>query len=223
MTQAHHVKRVALALGALALGALEDRDAPEEIEPPLVSERRPVTAQQQARAAQLKTSADIDRLSPLVHSALKRLLPRSDPDYEDIAQRAMEAVLTALEVQGSEAAKRTQWVTAVARNNAIDRLRARSRERRHFLSAGDKTVAVAPFAASDPEHLTQVKRALERLRRSLQKLSPERAIAIYLHDFLGYDFGEIANATGATVAAVRSRLTRGRRELLRGTPSERED
>jgi DNA-directed RNA polymerase specialized sigma24 family protein len=55
---------------------------------------------------------------------------------------------------------------------------------------------------------------LRRLREALATLSSGRAEAVLLHDALGYGIAEVAALTASTEAAVLSRLTRGRRDLL---------
>lgn len=45
-------------------------------------------------------------------------------------------------------------------------------------------------------------------------MNPARAEILFLHDVAGQDLAEIAGMTGASTAAVQSRLVRGRRELF---------
>jgi DNA-directed RNA polymerase specialized sigma24 family protein len=47
----------------------------------------------------------------------------------------------------------------------------------------------------------------------LDRMNAARAWAFVMHDVLGYDLREMAQMTGATVAATQSRLVRGRRDL----------
>ena len=54
---------------------------------------------------------------------------------------------------------------------------------------------------------------VERVMQHLGQMVYERAWTFLLHDVHGYSLDEVANITGATVAAAQSRLVRGRREL----------
>jgi DNA-directed RNA polymerase specialized sigma24 family protein len=65
------------------------------------------------------------------------------------------------------------------------------------------------------EHLIEVRRRAEWLRRALAELPTSHAETIILHDVLGHSLPEVARLTGVTVAAAQSRLCRGRRRLLR--------
>jgi RNA polymerase sigma-70 factor (ECF subfamily) len=141
---------------------------------------------------------------------------RRDPEYEDLVQSALEGVLHALEADGLDLERPAQWVAAVARNVAIDQLRARSRERRVFsLEETEGSADASTALAAEPEHLTHVRQQIRRLDAALCALGPRRAIVVYLHDVLGYQLSEVADAVGTTVAAAQSRLVRGRRALIR--------
>jgi RNA polymerase sigma-70 factor (ECF subfamily) len=131
-------------------------------------------------------------------------------------QSALEGVLHALESDGVDMERPAQWVAAVARNVAIDQLRARTRERRVFsLEEADGSSDASSPAASAPDHLTDVRQQIRRLDAALCALGPRRAIVVYLHDVLGYQLSEVAEAVGTSVAAAQSRLVRGRRALIR--------
>lgn len=150
-----------------------------------------------------------------MESALRRVTNRSDPEYEDLVQSAMEGVLHALEAD-LDLERPAQWIAAVARNVAIDQLRARTRERRLFTVEDLEGSSDASSShVSEPEHLTHVRQQLRRLDAALCALGPRRAIVVYLHDVLGYQLSEVAEAVGTTVAAAQSRLVRGRRALIR--------
>lgn len=160
--------------------------------------------------------AELDRLRDVVESALRRVASRRDPEYEDLVQSALEGVLHALEADGLDTARPAQWVAAVARNVAIDQLRARTRERRVFAQEELEPQAdTTSSSANEPEHLTHVREQIRRLDAALSALGPRRAIVVYLHDVLGYRLSEVAAAVGTSVSAAQSRLVRGRRALVR--------
>jgi RNA polymerase sigma factor (sigma-70 family) len=160
-------------------------------------------------------------LRPIVESAVRRLTSKSDSEYEDLVQSALEGVLAALETRGENRDHVPQWVSAVARNVAIDRLRARTRERRVFSRNDDESEREPASERSvEPEHLTHVRRELRRIDGALQGIGPARAMVLYLHDVLGYQLAEVAEALALTPAAAQSRLVRGRRALLRGMRSK---
>jgi RNA polymerase sigma-70 factor (ECF subfamily) len=54
---------------------------------------------------------------------------------------------------------------------------------------------------------------VDQVMRHLADMVYERAWTFLLHDVHGYSLDEVANITGATVAAAQSRLVRGRREV----------
>jgi RNA polymerase sigma-70 factor (ECF subfamily) len=159
-------------------------------------------------------TGELARLRAVVESALRRVTSPRDPDYEDLVQSALEGVLQALETDGLDLERPAQWVAAVARNVAIDRLRARTRERRVFAQDTQDTEP-SSVPLSEPEHMTHVRQQIRRLDAALCSLGPRRAIVVYLHDVLGYQLSEVAEAIGTSIAAAQSRLVRGRRALIR--------
>jgi RNA polymerase sigma factor (sigma-70 family) len=160
-------------------------------------------------------NGELERLRRVVESALRRVTSRRDPEYEDLVQSAMEGMLHALEADDLALERPPQWIAAVARNIAIDQLRARTRERR-VLTLEDLEGSDANSShANQPEHMTYVRQQIRKLEAALCALGPRRAIVVYLHDVLGYQLSEVAEAVGTSVAAAQSRLVRGRCALIR--------
>ena len=72
------------------------------------------------------TARAVARLKPVVEAALRRVTTRRDPDFEDLVQSSLEGVIAAIDGTREEKEHSTQWISAIARNIAIDRLRAPS-------------------------------------------------------------------------------------------------
>jgi DNA-directed RNA polymerase specialized sigma24 family protein len=106
------------------------------------------------------------------------------------------------------------WGRAIARNVAVDRVRARLREQRIFSGDEDvESIAARRSGLTSPDRLADARRQLARYVSALSALRSEKAIVLYLHDVLGHDLGEIAHVLGISVAATQSRLVRGRGEI----------
>lgn len=155
-------------------------------------------------------------LLPVVDAAVRRVVTTADREYEDLLQSALEAVLAAMgkdRFRGDSSL--ATWASTIARNVAIDALRARSRERRVFAhdTGQDELAARSQSTGPSPEKLADVREQLTHYHDALRNLSPTKAQVVYLYDVLGHRLEEIAEALGATVAATQSRLVRGRREI----------
>jgi RNA polymerase sigma-70 factor (ECF subfamily) len=102
----------------------------------------------------------------------------------------------------------------IARNVAVDALRARSRERRVFTSDECDGAEGKVSTEVGPEHLAYVHQQLREFAGALSRVAAGKADVVYLHDVLGYDLAEVATMVGTSVAAAQSRLVRGRREII---------
>ena len=158
-----------------------------------------------------------DRVEDVVDAVLFRLLGPGDSERDDLAQQALERVISTI-VSGkfSHGCSLRSWATLITQHLAIDTMRARSRERKLF----DRSVSpqVLELVAEDhrtPERAAETRRRVERLLTALSMVNRQRAEAVVLHDVLGHDLAEIASLTGVTVAAAQSRLVRGRKEVLK--------
>jgi RNA polymerase sigma-70 factor (ECF subfamily) len=185
---------------------------------------------QMRRPLRKTNGEEITNVRSAVRVVLRRLVGPEDPEYEDLEQTSIENVLVTFE-RGKFRGEcpKGGWAAVIARNVAIDAIRARSRERQLFardlgdLVASDGLRAPAE-AKAGPEHLTGVQERLSSVKRALLGLGVQKANVVFLHDVLGHELGDVAEILGITVSAAQSRLVRGRREIIEeidGAPSAR--
>jgi RNA polymerase sigma-70 factor (ECF subfamily) len=157
-----------------------------------------------------------DRVEDVVEAVLFRLLGPGDLERDDLAQQALERVISTI-VSGkySQGCSLRSWATLITQHLAIDTMRSRSRERKLFdRSVGYQALELVAEDNRTPERNADTRRRVERLLGALSTVNRNRAEAVVLHDILGHDLAEIAGLTGVSVAAAQSRLVRGRKEIL---------
>ena len=128
------------------------------------------------------------------------------PAHADDATQA--AYLRALRSLGSfrgESSART-WLIGVARNTCLDLRRTLARQAR--LS---QHVQAQPQAVADDLHADHLPTELDDL---LAALAPERREAFVLTQLLGFPYDAAAELVGVPVGTIRSRVARGRADLL---------
>jgi RNA polymerase sigma-70 factor (ECF subfamily) len=163
-----------------------------------------------------------DRLIGAVDQALYRVMGCRGSDHDDLVQMSFEQIvrtLTQRSFAGNCSLK--TWASRITTHVALNALRSRRRERRVFErrlvdhrpdERAEEGGATA--GAHEPgERRAEARLELERVRQHLASMNPRRAEALVLHDVHGHDLNEIAAMLHLSVAAVQSRLVRGRREL----------
>jgi RNA polymerase sigma factor (sigma-70 family) len=164
-------------------------------------------------------SDDIQDVRTAVRLVLRRLVGAEDPEYEDLVQSAIEHVLLTFERgQFRGDCPKGGWAAVIARNVAIDAIRARSRERQLFAHDDADVTEAGPSPGHDlklgPEHLTGVQERLRRVKSALLGLGAQKSNVVFLHDVLGHELPDVAGILGISVAAAQSRLVRGRRAIV---------
>jgi RNA polymerase sigma-70 factor (ECF subfamily) len=143
--------------------------------------------------------------------SVARWLLRSDADAEDVVQEAsLRAYRSIDRLQGTGA--RT-WFLSIVRNacfTALDRARPRAAAADVF----DEERHVA-IDADDPEEILLRGADVAAVGEELDKLAPEFREAIVLREIEGLSYKEIADVAGIPLGTVMSRLSRGRRNLIR--------
>jgi RNA polymerase sigma-70 factor (ECF subfamily) len=113
------------------------------------------------------------------------------------------------------------WLMRIVTNACYDELRRRKRRPSVSLEDlltspdGTETESEAVLAAGDetPEERAQRRELAGALERCLSDLPDDMRVAVVLCDVQGFDYAEIADATGVALGTVKSRLSRARSRL----------
>lgn len=152
------------------------------------------------RAAQRALFRDLKR--PM-HATLYRVLG-SNRQVEDLLQEAFIELFRSLPSYRGEA-KLTTWADRITTRVAFRYLR-----RQRLVIASD-VPASTPSVAGTPEHDLQAKEGVRRLYTALGALKPHYRIAFALFQIDGRSLKEVAEATGVSLIAAKSRIWRARR------------
>ena len=156
-------------------------------------------------------------------TAFASRLARNAADADDLVQATYERAFRSWpSLQEARACR--AWLFRIARNLHVDRKRAtRARPELRPVEPGDRVAAEPSITPETVERLQA-----REIETALLQLPPEQREAVLLCDVWGFDYGEIAEVTGAPLGTVRSRIARGRARLatllgrgLRCLPRER--
>jgi RNA polymerase sigma-70 factor, ECF subfamily len=160
-----------------------------------------------------------DRLVPVVDATIARILGGRESDHADLVQSAFEQIVaTLIKQRYAGRCSLAGWAATIACHVGLNALRSRRRERgvidrRRRDEAGESPADIVDLAPAAPlEAQLGARDELEAVRLHLSRMAPERVTTLLLHA-MGHDLAEIAELTGASVAAAQSRLSRARREL----------
>jgi RNA polymerase sigma-70 factor, ECF subfamily len=135
-------------------------------------------------------------------------------DVEDAKEIAQETLLTLVrnmrDFRGE--ASISTWLYTVARSFCIKRRRRTKGAPAHHETLDNAMLETTPDAAPapTPEQMLLGREARETVAAALDKLDPDWREVIVLRDIEGLSANEVAEVTGVSVAAVKSRLHRAR-------------
>jgi RNA polymerase sigma-70 factor (ECF subfamily) len=146
----------------------------------------------------------VERHQRRVYNLAYRMLGRP----EDAADAAQEVFVICFRKLGSFRGRSafTTWMHRVAINVCHDALRRRSRE----MVTDEGEVEPPP----GPDHAEASAAAVD-VHRALQRVPDDFRTVLVLHDVQGVPYEAIAEALGAPIGTVKSRLHRGRVALAR--------
>lgn len=165
-------------------------------------------------------NGDQDAFSQLVLRYEKKvyaLALRMCRNPEDAAEAAQEAFLSAWQglpfFRGDSAF--STWLYRLTSNACVDLLR---RESRHSAAAGpsldDEELPLdLPDTAPTPEAAAEQAELRELIEKGLQSLTPEYREVLVLREIHQLAYDEIADTLSLDLGTVKSRISRGRRQL----------
>ena len=164
-----------------------------------------IAARDQAAVAEL-----YDRHGGLLFSVILRIL-RDRPEAEDVLQEVFVRVWTRADTYDGRLGAPGAWLTRMARNRAIDRLRAR-RVRADVNaqegSDGDPRADLV-VTTETPERLAQTKEQTASIRGALAALTGEQRALITAAFYEGYTHSELARRFGLPLGTVKTRIRTG--------------
>lgn len=106
------------------------------------------------------------------------------------------------------------WMLRIATNQCYDMLRAMKRRPADSLDEALLNPAFQVASSGDsPEQLSIRGELAEQIQRAILTLPEEQRVVIVLIDVQGYSYEETAQAAGASIGTIKSRLSRARARL----------
>lgn len=139
-----------------------------------------------------------------------------DNEAQDLTQDVFLRIFKTLGSFRAGEGSFTVWLTRLTRNLLVDHYR-RTKHDRATDSLEDKLPLLEERTSqhSRTDGMLAGREAGELLQAALQKLSPELRETVILRDLQEMEYREIAQALGIPEGTVKSRLNRGRAELVR--------
>lgn len=146
----------------------------------------------------------VARYGTRVHRWANAVL-HNDDDADDVAQDAMLVAWSKLSTFRGDCAF-TTWLYPITTHLALNK----ATRRRPTVALDEPGM---PTTAPGPDAVAQATHARSALMTAIGGLPAPQRTALTLRHFEGLSYADIATATASTVAAVRSHLFRGRRNL----------
>ena len=149
-----------------------------------------------------------ERHASRMYSITSRLLGNRE-EAEEILQEVFFDLWNRASTFDATGGSAMGWIFTIARNRAVDRLRARATRRRTLEAVRHE----APTPTVTPERQTESMQARRGVSRALAELSPEQRTVIEMAYYDGLSQSEIAARTGSPIGTVKGR-TRAALEKL---------
>lgn len=147
----------------------------------------------------------------LVHGVCRRVLGTAR-DADDAAQEAMISIVRGLPRFDGRSAV-TTWIYRIATNAALDEGRRRARRPALRMIAGAAGTPPEPTDGAADQRLEAIADR-QAIDEALAQLPTEFRVAVVLRDVADLDYAEIAAVLELPIGTVKSRIARGRGQLV---------
>ena len=152
------------------------------------------------------------KFNGLLYTTIHRVL-NDHEDSEDIMQEVLVQIWQKAHLYEPTKGKPLTWVTTMARNRAIDRIRSKQRRSRLNDDFENESRSVQPEFDEDTSDLTISRENDRVLQSAVMELTPDQREAIQLAYFGGLTQGEIASKLKEPLGTVKARIRRGIQRL----------
>src|SRR5688572_4001810 len=151
-----------------------------------------------------------DRHNGRLFAVIMRIL-RNRSDAEEVLQEVFVRVWTRADTYDARLGCPAAWLTRMARNRAIDRLRARRTRGETDTPDAPETAQQTHAVSADPnpERLAQDTERTARIRSALEDLPEDQRVLIAAAFFEGYTHSELAARFQLPLGTVKTRIRNG--------------
>lgn len=149
-----------------------------------------------------------DRFSGMVYATAVQVL-HSHEDAEDCVQDVFSSLWKKAGMYVDDRGKPSTWLAAMARNRAIDKLRARQRRGKLNDSFEAESRVDEHVNRMDPARHAGMAELGGTVRSAVMQLTAEQSQAIRMAFFDGLTQQEIAQRTGEPLGTIKARIRRG--------------
>jgi RNA polymerase sigma-70 factor, ECF subfamily len=153
-----------------------------------------------------------DRCGRPLYALVLRIV-RDPGDAEDVIQEVFLRVWEKAESYDVTLGSPMAWLVRIARNRAIDRLRAKDSRPAMQPSDDLMEMLVEPDCASSPEQIVRASEEQRAVAGALGRLSQEQRELIEAAFFLGYTQSELAEVFRLPLGTVKTRIRTGLRAM----------
>ncbi len=148
------------------------------------------------------------KYSGLIFASISNVL-NDHHDTEDVMQEVLVQLWNKAHLYEPRKGKPLTWLTTMARNLAIDRIRSKQRRSRLNGDFEEESKGVQPEFDDSGHELLETKERDTILMRAVSKLNPDQREAIELAYFSGLTQAEVAERLHEPLGTVKARIRRG--------------